>query len=431
MDNIQPQVSFDLDSIANTTPTNTSTKEVSSQKWPILGEYKTPGTSESKGFWWIGLPWAWLWITLSWIIIIIFGTLTFTLKQSLDPSQASSFFVKNYKSILLTIDSFLWYPGIQDIITKTQWETTTQTLTTIENSDLPYIFKKELMDEKVNTLSQQILTSTNSLNTIQKEISKYWYLHPEIMGLLNTKEDVIPIITSLHSIDTVKFTTALKIFSYLDTFLNQASRVLWLQKSSITEQMKYYDIRWEKDIDRFLATCYLNPFEKLPDCNQIWDFANYFRYEEKDTKVDSLFLAKILMIIDSKLEQEDTPSIEIAFNRFVPNAKSLGFRVSINTLPEDDVAFLSQWIINPHIFIISTLVNLLKQSLFVIGDSINVNKLNIQQKNVTIGEIQIPISTSSMNFDLPLQKPSEREIYDYYDPILYKNENSENAKENI
>gem|GEM_PF-5581478 len=50
----------------------------------------------------------------------------------------------------------------------------------------------------------------------------------------------------------------------------------------------------------------------------------------------------------------------------------------------------------------------------VIGDSINVNKLNIQEKIYTIGDIQIPINTSSMKFNLPLQKASQREIYDYY-----------------
>jgi hypothetical protein len=53
-------------------------------------------------------------------------------------------------------------------------------------------------------------------------------------------------------------------------------------------------------------------------------------------------------------------------------------------LAEDDTAFMARGILNPHIFIISTLVTLLKQSFFVIGDSINVDKLNIKQQNITV-----------------------------------------------
>jgi hypothetical protein len=76
---------------------------------------------------------------------------------------------------------------------------------------------------------------------------------------------------------------------------------------------------------------------------------------------------------------------------------------------------MARWILNPHIFIISTLVTLLKQSFFVIWDSINVDKLNIKQQNITVWNIQIPVNTSFMTFDLPLQNSSEREIFDFYD----------------
>jgi hypothetical protein len=57
----------------------------------------------------------------------------------------------------------------------------------------------------------------------------------------------------------------------------------------------------------------------------------------------------------------------------------------------------------------------LKQSFFVIGDSINIDKLNIKQQTITIWNIQIPVNTSFMTFDLPLQNSSEREIFDFYD----------------
>jgi hypothetical protein len=130
--------------------------------------------------------------------------------------------------------------------------------------------------------------------------------------------------------------------------------------------------------------CYLNPYEQLPNCNQINDFNNYFLYEDKTITFDTKLFSNILSLIDSKLEKSDIASLQIDFNRFDPNLKSIGFRVTVNTLAEDDVAFLSRGIVNPHIFIISTLVTLLKQSFFVIGDSINVDKLNIKQQNLTV-----------------------------------------------
>jgi hypothetical protein len=73
------------------------------------------------------------------------------------------------------------------------------------------------------------------------------------------------------------------------------------------------------------------------------------------------------------------------------------------------------------------LVNLLRQSLVVIWESINVNKLNIKPKILTVGDIKIPVNTSSMKFNLPLQSSSQREIYDFFNfdaPIdSWKNEN--------
>ena len=81
---------------------------------------------------------------------------------------------------------------------------------------------------------------------------------------------------------------------------------------------------------------------------------------------------------------------------------------------EDETAFITRGILNPHIYIISALVSLLKQSLFVIGDSIAIDQINIRKQVVNIGNIQVPINSAIMNFNLPLQNPAEREIFDFY-----------------
>jgi hypothetical protein len=320
-----------------------------------------------------------------------------------------------YKSRILQIDNIINYPGINSLIQATEGTVSQVTFDTLLPAPIPFIFKRDIAEEKVFNFANQLLTDAENLNKIQEDIAKYGFLHQDVMNLLAPEEDAIPITTLLHTIETVKFWTSLKIFSLLDTFLTQTSRLLSIDKADLSEAMETYTQRGEKDIDRFLSTCYLNPYETLPDCNQIGDFANYFRYDEKDATIDSKLLSKVLVVISNKLEQSDLPSLQIAFDNFSPKAKALWFNVTINTLPEDETAFLAKWIINPHIFIISTLVNLLKQSIFVIGNTINVNKLNIQQKMFTVGDVQIPVSTSSMKFNLPLQWSSEREIYDYYD----------------
>jgi hypothetical protein len=92
----------------------------------------------------------------------------------------------------------------------------------------------------------------------------------------------------------------------------------------------------------------------------------------------------------------------------------LSFSVTINTFVEDERAFLDEWILNPHIFIMSTLMGMLKQSLYIVWEDIGIDRLNIQKRSISIGEVEIPINTSMMSFALPLQQSSQREITDFY-----------------
>lgn len=366
----------------------------------------------------MNIPGALLLITLSILIWAVFFFLTYISLTVANREAGSESIIQYYDSTFRWVDSITAYPGISALEQETDTPIITDsTFTNIISSSLPFYFKRDIMEQVVSRLIQRLISESEQLATIQKDISKYGFLDPQIMSLLNTDEEIIPIITSLHTVETVKFWTALKMFSLLDTFLSQTSRLLWISKDDLESKMKLYSSRWEKDIARFLSNCYLNPYETLPECNQIGDFSNYFLYDEKNTTIDPKLLSQILVIIDNKLEQSDLPSLQINFDRFAPNAKSLWFRIIVNTLPEDEAAFFARGIINPHIFIISNLVNLLKQSLFIIGDSINVNKLNIQRKDLNIGNLVIPVSTSSMNFTLPLQNSSEREIYDFYENI--------------
>jgi hypothetical protein len=354
-----------------------------------------------------------LWTTIFLVIWFVFFGLAQVNIWSDEKNIDYSDTVLSYKNFVNEIDTLIWYPWLstyRNLI----WSITNDNINSIVHSTLPFIFKKDILEEVVGTIVSSILTKSQTLQDINKDINKYGFIHPEIMSLLENTKEQIPIMVSLHTLETIKFWTALKIFSMLDTFLQQTSQKLSISKESLSEVMTTYTERWEKDIANYLSMCYLNPYEKLPDCNQINDFNNYFTYEDKDIVFDTKLFSNIVSLVDAKLEKSDVASLQIEFNRFDPNVKNIGFRVTVNTLAEDDAAFMARWILNPHIFIISTLVTLLKQSFFVIGDSISIDKLNIKQQNISIWNIQIPINTSFMIFDLPLQNSSEREIFDFY-----------------
>lgn len=361
----------------------------------------------------LAIPSAIVWISIATIIGIVFILIAKINIWSSNHDVNYSSTVQSYKDLIINIDNMVGYPGIGQYQTLLQSINDNNIQQTI-NSSIPFIFKQDILNQTVGTLITTILAKSQTLQEITKDITKYGFIHPTIMGLLEKNKDQIPIMVSLHTLETIKFGTALKIFSMLDTFLQQASQSLWIPKDQLAKLMEQYTQRGETDIANYLSMCYLNPYERLPNCDQINDFSNYFLYEDKNNTIDTNLFGKLFSLIDTKLEKSDVASLQIDFNRFDPNAKNIGFRVTVNTLSEDDAAFMARWILNPHIFIISTLVSLLKQSYFVIGDSINIDKLNIKQQNITVGNIQIPVNTSFMTFDLPLQNSSEREIFDFY-----------------
>jgi hypothetical protein len=87
--------------------------------------------------------------------------------------------------------------------------------------------------------------------------------------------------------------------------------------------------------------------------------------------------------------------------------------VEVNTSKQDEAALTAKWIINPHIFIVTNLLNLIKQSMFVISENIDAKQLKITQKTIKIWSTIFTVNNSVMNFVLPLQKSTEREISDY------------------
>jgi hypothetical protein len=92
--------------------------------------------------------------------------------------------------------------------------------------------------------------------------------------------------------------------------------------------------------------------------------------------------------------------------------------VEVNTFLQDEVALIKKWIINPHIFIVSNLLDLIKQSMFVISENIDAKSVKVTPKIIKVWSTVFNVNNSSMSFALPIQKATEREITDYVQPAL-------------
>ena len=223
----------------------------------------------------------------------------------------------------------------------------------------------------------------------------------------------------LLSLEIIKFSSAIKVFSYLDTFISSLANALNVSSSVIQTNMESFVKRGEKDILVYLNNCYLNPYEIDYDCNMVGDFDRYYRIIEKDqTTLDKMFFKKMMQYVDTKLEQTELPSFSITFKRYDPTQKQISFTLEVNTFKQDEVALIKKGIINPHIFIVSNLLNLIKQSVFVVSQDISTKSIKIEPKVIKIGSAVFNVNNSTLDFTLPIQKSTEREISDYIDPIF-------------
>jgi hypothetical protein len=254
---------------------------------------------------------------------------------------------------------------------------------------------------------------------MKQDILQHGFYPAEMMDVLWTWEQIVSIKRSLLSLETIKFLSAIKVFSYLDTFLDWISDYMKLPKETIKQNMNNFNQRWEKDVGLYLNDCYLNPFEVDYDCNTIWDFDYYYQLtknsESGSGSFDSNLFKKMMYYIDLKLEQTALPSFSIVFQWFDPTKQTITFNIDVNTFQQDETALLKQWILNPHIFVVTNLLNLLRQSTFIVWDSIDMKNLKVKQKNIMIWSTEFVVNNFFMTFTLPIQKVTEREIADFND----------------
>ena len=275
-----------------------------------------------------------------------------------------------------------------------------------------YIYKKETLKGSIQNLFNSLIDSTNHIDETKKYISSYWFFSDKLSSIISDDEAITSIQDSLTAIESIKFSSAISVFSKLDTFLESTSRETGLEKEEILDKMKNISRRWEKDINLYIKNCKLNASELDAQCNHIWDFDKYYELTE-DTWFDTKFFKSLMEFIDAKLEQTEVPSFSIKFKSFDKANKEMSFDVEINTFKEDEVELAKNWILSPHSFILNSLINNLRLSRVIISEQIKVESIQVNQVVKTFWTTEFIINSSSNSFTVPIKKENQIEIDDF------------------
>jgi len=280
-------------------------------------------------------------------------------------------------------------------------------------SEASYITKKETLKVSVRDLLSSIISSTNHLDETKKHVSTYGFFSDKLSDIISENESISSIKDSLSAIESIKFSSAISVFSKLDTFVERLAKETWLDKEQILSNIDKITQRWEKDINLYIKNCYLNASEIDYNCNNIWDFDKYYELTEDNNNFDTSFFKYLMQFIDSRLEQTEVPSFSIKFKSFNPKNKEVTFDIEINTFKEDELELAKKWILSPHSFILNSLINNLKLSRVIVSEPIEVKSIKIEQRTLVFGTTEFTVNTSKKTFTVPIKKENQIEIDDF------------------
>ena len=288
----------------------------------------------------------------------------------------------------------------------------------INATDIDYIDKKDLLSRYASDIVRNAQDKAVYVDSLKHEIAKQWFLPEELNKLLTDDWAIDTIQRSLNALEVIKFSTATRVFSYMNTALTTIAEMMRISGSNV-ENLKQLFVqlwsRWEKDITAYVYMCYLNPFETNADCDTIGDLDLYYNNVLRDGSINIKLFKNSMNAISQLLEKWDTTLFSITFNWFNAQDKNITFNIEVYTNQDDERSLMAQWKKNPNIFILTNIINLLKQSSFIIWANIDTKEVNVQTRTETIGGISRNVNYSTMDFTVPIQKDTEREIFDYID----------------
>lgn len=307
-----------------------------------------------------------------------------------------------------------------------EWETGAKKV--LNDGKLNFVQKKDLLQKSLTTLEEEIIATKTDINELTENLNKDGFFPQDLVDILKENNAVGSIQRSLLSLEVVKFSSAMKVFSLMDVFVSSLADTLGYTKSDIREKLNELIERGERDVEYYLNVCYNNPYEPVK-CDKIDDFGEYYKKIREESDFDTSFFKTLMEFIDNKLEYSNVPSFAITFNSFDGKSNSIGFTVEVNTLKEDEYALVQKGVKSPHIFIVSELIKLLKQSTFIVGKAIDAKDIKVSPKQITIGGSKYTVNNSVKNFNLPIQKTTDREIFDFVEKYVPKVQNTMENKE--
>ena len=318
-----------------------------------------------------------------------------------------------YENAKKKVYNLIWLEYNEDITTlRLDTEDGSSVLRNFIQDDTSYIYKKETLKPSVRDLVSSIISNTNVLDETKKHVSTYGFFSDKLSSIISDNEAISSIKDSLSAIESIKFSSAISVFSKLDTFIERLSKETWLEKEEILTKIDEITKRWEKDINLYIKNCYLNASEIDYNCNNIWDFDKYYELTE-DENFDTSFFKYLIQFVDNRLEQTEVPSFSIKFKSFNPKSEEITFDIEINTFKEDEMELAKKWILSPHSFILNSLINNLKLSRVIVSEPIEVKSIKIEQRSIVFGTTEFTVNTSTKAFTVPIKKENQIEIDDF------------------
>jgi len=112
------------------------------------------------------------------------------------------------------------------------------TLDRVVLSSLSFVDKKYIIQRELSTVTQQYNKNTQEVENIQRDIAQYGYLPQDVANIFQESNMQVSLQRGLVALEAIKFTTAIKVFSYLDTFVVGLADYLSVSPEYVRDQMQ-------------------------------------------------------------------------------------------------------------------------------------------------------------------------------------------------
>jgi hypothetical protein len=288
-----------------------------------------------------------------------------------------------------------------------------KSLSSIAASDTYFPYAKLQIQHNLDLLSTEFVQIEERLDAKKQEVAEFGFVSADVQNILLIDGQKVALQRSLLALEAVKFAAALKVFPYLQSFVSGLADYTATDQAVVDAQLALLDAESDDLLAAYLSMCYVNPLESDASCAMVGDFTTWVSTQTRyATNLDIVFFSKLMHYIDLKLEDTQFPQFALKFQRYDPGKSTLTFSIEVNTFQEDELSLTQRGIQNPHTFIVTSVINLLKKSQFIVWSSVDTKQIQVRPKVVTIGSQELVVNNSVMQFTLPVQERVQREIFD-------------------